>query len=63
MEEMHTKRVENKERFRSMTKEERQKERETHRQEMDQWFHDQGIEKSLLRPDFDGQKRGPHHEE
>jgi len=47
-EEERTEREQNREEFKNMTREERQAEREAHREEMDQWFEDQGIDKTVL---------------
>lgn len=48
MEENQAEREANREEFQNMTREERRAQRQEHRDEMDQWFEDQGIDKDDL---------------
>ncbi len=57
--EMEAKRDSMRESLKDATKEERKAAREQHRAEMDQWFKDQGIDRSVLHPaDDDGRDDG-----
>lgn len=58
-EENRAEREANRENFKEMTREERKAERDAHKEEMDQWFEDNGIDKSVL-DGLRGGKRGGH---
>jgi 4-alpha-glucanotransferase len=58
--EMQAKRDAMRDSLKNATKEERKAAREQHRNEMDQWLKDQGIDRSILHPAGDGGKDRKH---